>query len=76
MLKFFTDDVGDAFILDVSKVQALSIDPGQYIDENGETKNGTQVAVGSMWFQVKMEITDLANHIGLCAHYRVIEGMK
>ena len=65
MLRFFTDDVGDAFILDVSKVNALAIDQCKYTDESGEIKNGTQIAVGSMWFQVKMDITELADQIGL-----------
>ena len=65
MLKIFKDDVGDIFMIDISKIQALSIDPCQYVGSNGELKNGTQVAVASMWLQVKTEIVEFAESIGI-----------
>lgn len=65
MLKVFTDDNGDKFILDVAKVDALSIGPCMYPGRHGALVYGTQIAVGAMWFQVKMEITELADMLGL-----------
>ena len=62
---FFTDDLGEQYIIDISQIRAINTTGCTYIDENGETKRQSQLSVGSTWFQVNTEMLDLAKQLGI-----------
>lgn len=64
-LTYFTDDLGEPYIIDTSQIQAITSTGGSYVDENGETKARSQISVGSTWFGVNREPLDLIKQLGL-----------
>lgn len=62
---FFTDDLGEHYIIDISQIRAITTTGCTYIDENRETKHQSQLSVGSTWFQVNTEVLDLAKQLGI-----------
>lgn len=65
MIKFFTDDLGEAFALDVSKVDVVTSNYMEYTNGEGERKTGAQIGVGAVWVNVNMEVAELIDFLGL-----------
>tara|TARA_R110000772_G_scaffold211864_3_gene322405 strand:+ start:366 stop:656 length:291 start_codon:yes stop_codon:yes gene_type:complete len=62
---YFTDDLGEPYIIDVSQIQAITKTGAKYIDENGKTKDQSQISVGPTWFGVNTELLDLIRQLGI-----------
>jgi hypothetical protein len=64
-LTYFTDNLGEPYIIDISQIRAITKTGAKYIDENGETKDQSQLSVGPTWFCVNTEPLDLIRQLGI-----------
>lgn len=64
-LTYFTDDLGESYIIDTSQIQAITSTGVSYVDDNGLTKAQSQISVGSTCFGVNAEPLDLIKQLGL-----------